>query len=152
MRILFVCTANACRSQMAEAWARHLAPADWEIVSAGLLTAQVSRRADAVMREVGLNLEGKVSKLIDTVDLDRFDLVVTLSDEAGRYLPALCRPRRHRRRPMEDPMEASGTADEVRDAFRAGRDQVRAVVEEVLQRGAIDPEISADDDDRGKGM
>jgi arsenate reductase len=132
MRVLFVCTANSCRSQMAEAWARHLFPDGWEVESAGLLTYPVSRRADAVMREVGLSLEGHRSKAIDTLDLDGFDLVVTLSEEASRYLPALAEPSRHRRRPFRDPMGATGTAEEVREAFRTGRDRAREIVEEVV--------------------
>jgi arsenate reductase len=134
MKILFICTANACRSQMAEAWARHLGPASWTIASAGLLTHPVSRRADAVMREVGLDLDGQYSKSIDDVDLDGFDLVVTLSEEAGRYLPALAHPERHWPRPLRDPMEATGAPDEVREAFRAGRDRIRDVVREVVDR------------------
>jgi arsenate reductase (thioredoxin) len=132
MKILFVCTANSCRSQMAEGWARHLAPAGWTIASAGLMTYPISRRTRAVMEEVGLDLAGQETKSIDVFDLDSFDLVVTLSEEAGSYLPALQDPQRHWRRPFTDPMAATGTPDEVRQAFRTGRDQARQVVLEVL--------------------
>ncbi len=143
MKVLFVCTANACRSQMAEAWARHLFPAGWEVASAGLLTSPVSRRADAVMREVGLDLDGHRSQSIDEVDLAAYDLVVTLSDEAVRYLPALPDPGRHWPRPFQDPMGATGTPDEVRAAFRTGRERARAVVAEVVaHRGGPDATVS----------
>jgi len=138
VRVLFVCTANACRSQMAEAWARELFPPDWRVASAGLLTHRVSRRADAVMREVGLDLAGHRSKSIDDLDLDRFDLIVTLSEEAGRYLPQLRHPERHWPRPVQDPMEATGTPDEVREAFRVGRERIREVVAEVVARAGGD--------------
>ncbi len=134
MRVLFVCTANACRSQMAEAWARRLFPDGWEVASAGLLTSPVSRRADAVMQEVGLSLDGQHSKSIDGLDLDAFDVVVTLSEEATRYLPALRDPSRHWARPFPDPMGASGTPQEVREAFRTGRERARAAVAEVVER------------------
>ncbi len=136
MKVLFVCTANACRSQMAEAWARQLFPAGWEAASAGLLTSPVSRRADAVMQEVGSSLAGQRSKSIDELDLDAFDLVVTLSEEASRYLPSLRDPSRHWSRPFTDPMGATGTAEEVREAFRAGRERARAAVAEVVERFA----------------
>ena len=117
---------------MAEAWARKLLPPHWQISSAGLLTSPVSRRAAAVMQEAGLDLAGQYSKSIDTVDLDAFDLVVTLSQEAAAYLPPLADPRRHWRRPFADPMEATGTPDEVREAFRVGRRRAREAVESVL--------------------
>jgi len=117
---------------MAEAWARELLPPDWEIASAGLLTSPVSRRAAAVMQEVGLDLDGQHSKSIDTVDLDTFDLVVTLSQEASTYLPPLAEPERHWRRPFTDPMEAQGEPDEVREAFRVGRERAHEAVAEVL--------------------
>ena len=135
MKVLFVCTANACRSQMAEAWAHHLFPPDWEVHSAGLITARVSRRAHAIMQEVGLSLDGQKSQNIDDEDLDRFDVIVTLSKEASTYLPALAHPDRHWPRPFDDPMEATGTPDEVREAFRTGRELARRAVEEVLAHG-----------------
>jgi protein-tyrosine-phosphatase len=117
---------------MAEAWARELFPGDWEVLSAGLLTSPVSRRADAVMREVGLSLEGQRSKSIDEIDLGSCDLVVTLSEEATRYLPALPDPGRHWPRPFDDPMAAEGSPEQVREAFREGRERARRAVQEVL--------------------
>lgn len=132
MKVIFICTANSCRSQMAEAWARDLFPDHWEAASAGLLTYPISRRTAAVMQEVGLEMDSQYSKSIDTVDLDAFDLVVTLSDEAGSYLPALRDPGRHWHRPFADPMAAVGTPEEVRQAFREGREQARRIVHEVI--------------------
>jgi arsenate reductase (thioredoxin) len=132
MRILFVCTANACRSQMAEGWARSLAPGGWEVGSAGLVPYPVSRRARAVMAEVGIDLTDHREKSLTAVRLGTWDVVVTLSDEAGRYLPRLRSTQRHLHRPVDDPMSATGTTDEVREAFRAARDRLGSVVREVL--------------------
>ena len=87
MKVLFVCTANSCRSQMAEAWARELFPAQWQVQSAGLLTYRITDKTRAVMNEVGLDLAGQKPKTFDKVDLDSFDLIITLSEEAGLYLP-----------------------------------------------------------------
>ncbi len=122
MRILFVCTANACRSQMAEGWARHLAPADWEVGSAGLVPYPVSQR----------------EKSLTAVRLPTWDVVVTLSEESGRYLPRLRSAQRHLHRPVDDPMSASGTPDEVRELFRAARDRIAEVVRETLAAAAPD--------------
>ena len=121
MRILFVCTANACRSQMAEAWARHLFPEGWTAASAGLITHPIGDRTRAIMAEVGRRTWTDRSPSRSTPRISNaFDLVVTLSDEAGRFLPALIDPDRHRRCPVPDPMAARGTPEQIRTAYRAG--------------------------------
>jgi arsenate reductase len=132
MRILFVCTANACRSQMAEGWARQLAPSGWKVGSAGLVPYPVSRRAQAVMAEAGIDLAGHREKSLTEVRLGTWDVVVTLSDEAGRYLPRLRPAQRHLHRPVDDPMTSTGTPDEVRELFRIARDHIGDVVRAVL--------------------
>ena len=132
MKVLFLCTANSCRSQMAEAWARKLFPDGWEVASAGLLTYRITKKTRAVMQEVGLDMAGQQTKTLDVVDLDSFDLVVTLSEEVGRYLPRLADPDRHVPCPMEDPMSATGDPEKVRAAFRQGRDRTRQIVEAVV--------------------
>jgi arsenate reductase len=132
MRVLFVCLANSCRSQMAETWARHLFPAGWEVQSAGIITHPIGRRTRAIMAEVGLDMAGQRTKSIDAIDLDAVDLVVTLSEDASRYLPPLAARSRHWHRPVPDPMSAEGHPEEVRSAFRQGRDRVRRIVDEVI--------------------
>jgi len=137
VKVLFVCTANACRSQMAEAWARHLFPESWTAASAGLITHPIHARTRAIMAEAGVGMEGQVSKSIDTQDLDAFDLVVTLSEEAGRFLPALTDPARHRRCPVPDPMSARGDPEQIRTAYREGRDRIRALVAGLIDEHSI---------------
>lgn len=128
MNVLFVCTANACRSQMAEAWARHLFPAGWTAASAGLVTHPIHARTLAIMAEAGVAMDGQFSKPLEVHDLDSFDLIVTLSPEAGRFLPELAHPERHRRCPMADPMGARGAPEEIRAAYRTGRDHLRQLI------------------------
>ena len=132
MRILFLCTANSCRSQMAEAWARHLYPEDWEVCSAGLLIYRITDKTRRAMAEVGLDMAGQKPKTFDVFDLDSFDKVVTLSEEASRYLPALKDPKRHLKNPITDPMAFRGTPEEVAAAFREGRDTIRDIVSSLL--------------------
>jgi arsenate reductase len=134
LRIIFLCTANSCRSQMAEAWARRLCPADWEIQSAGLLTYPITEETRTAMAEVGLDMAGQVSKSLDRFVLDDFDLVVTLSRNSGRFLPQLSHPERHLHRPLPDPMQISGSDEKVLQAFRKARDRIRQVVEEILAK------------------
>lgn len=153
MKVLFVCTANSCRSQMAEAWARRLFPADWHAQSAGLVTYPIGERTRAIMAEAGLDLSDHRSKSIDEVDLDAFDLVVTLSRDAGRYLPALRDPQRHWQRPLADPMAVVGTAEEVQSAYLKARAQAQAIVREVitaLTAGRSHPRFSSRRDDINK--
>ncbi len=133
-----MCTANSCRSQMAETWARRLFPADWEVRSAGLLTYPIVDKTRFTMREVGLEMTGQTSKTLDTFDLDSFDLIVTLSKEAGNFLPSLADPRRHVKRPIDDPMSCSGNGEAQRAAFRRGREEVRAIVLAVAE-GRLGP-------------
>ena len=76
----------------------------------------------------GLRSERARDLGIEKVDLDSFDLVVTLSLEAGRYLPQLADPSRHRHCPVADPMAFAGTPEETRADFRRGRDEIRAIV------------------------
>ena len=133
MKVLFICTANSCRSQMAEAWARHLFPAGWTVESGGLLTYPITDKTRAAMAEVGLDMSGQEAKTFDQFDLDSYDLVVTLSKEAGRYLPALADPNRHLHRPVSDPMSATGSAEEIQAAFREGRDRIKGIVRAIVE-------------------
>ncbi len=126
-----MCTANSCRSQMAETWARHLFPADWSISSGGLLTYRITEKTRYTMKEVGLEMAGQETKTIDGFDLDSFDLVVTLSKEAERYLPALADSAKHIRRAMKDPMSAKGDPEEIRQAFQIGRDHIKGIVQAI---------------------
>lgn len=135
-----MCTANSCRSQIAETWARHLFPPDWEVASCGLITYPIAEETRAVMAEVGLSMAGQRSKTLDEIDLDAFDVVVTLSEEAGRFLPELRAGVRHIAVPIPDPMVALDDATGARGAFRAGRDRIRSLVEGlVADRIAAEP-------------
>jgi arsenate reductase len=123
---------------MAEAWARRLFPEDWSVASAGLMTHPITERTREAMAEVGLDMAGQYSKTLDVMFLDDFDLVVTLSEESGRFLPRLKNPSRHVPSPVSDPMVAYGTPLEIQEAFREGRDRIRAIVSSIA-KGLIGP-------------
>ncbi len=94
-KVLFLCTGNSCRSQMAEGWARHLAGSQWEMYSAGLEPSSVNPRAIQAMAEVGIDIRGQRSKGLDAVPVADLDTVVTLCGDAEERCPFL--PGKHTR-------------------------------------------------------
>jgi arsenate reductase len=128
-RVLFLCTGNACRSQMAEGWAKALKSEEFEAFSAGVAPCYVHPRAIRVMQEAGVDISGQYSKHVEELDGIRFDYIVTLCDYAGEVCPY--RPGLGKRihRPFEDPVFSRGTEEEVLARFRLVRDQIRRFVE-----------------------
>ncbi len=132
MKILFRCTANSCRSQMAESWAKRLFPADWSVASCGLVTYPIVPETRAALEAVGLDMEGQESQSLDAYDLEDFDLIVTLSGQSSKFLPPLKDPSRHVRYPVRDPMSFRGPSEEVAEAFRKGCERIRQVVQDLV--------------------
>lgn len=127
-RILFLCTGNACRSQMAEGWVRALKHDELEAFSAGVMPCFVHPLAIRVMQESGVDISGQSSKHVDDLDGIAFDYVVTLCD----YADANCPPRpdhgKRIHKPFEDPIHATGTESERLAKFRSVRNQIREFV------------------------
>jgi phosphate transport system protein len=128
--VLFVCVANSARSQMAEAWGRHLAPAGIEVASAGTAPTQVNPLAVQAMAEVGLGMEHARSKSLADVDLSRFDVVVTLCEESA--CPVLPPGPTHVHWPLPDPA-GHGAGPEALTRFREVRDELAARVERLFR-------------------
>lgn len=128
-RVLFLCTGNACRSQMAEGWARHLWGDRLEPWSAGVLPCFVHPDAITVMAEAGVDLSGHWSKHVEEVRHLDFDLVVTVCDLAHERCPVLPGAAKTVHHSFEDPVGMEGTREEVLEAFRRTRDRIRAFVE-----------------------
>lgn len=129
IRVLFVCTANACRSQMAEGWARHLKADVIEAHSAGVWPAWVSSRATRVMGEAGVDISSHKSKHINDLAEIEFDYVVTLCDNARKQCPSFGGNARLVHRAFSDPVMMMGTDEQTLAAFRETRDRIRAFVE-----------------------
>lgn len=131
-RLLFVCYANACRSQMAEGFARALAFPGLEVESAGLMAAGLFPDTVASMAETGIDISAQRSKTVAQLDLQSFDVIVTLSDRAygelSRRYPGLNLDHH----PVLDPAGAKGTREERMKIFNLTREDVRGVVLEVL--------------------
>ena len=130
--LYFLCTANSCRSQMAEGFARHVAGNRWEVASAGIEPSMVNPMAIAVMAEAGIDISRQVSKAIDPDLLDRAAVIVTLCGDAEERCPVTPPHVRKVHWPLPDPGKATGSESEVRVAFRAVRDDIGRRVEALL--------------------
>ncbi|MBE7558435.1 arsenate reductase ArsC [bacterium] len=140
--VLFLCTGNSCRSQMAEGWLRHVAADRFEALSAGLEPREIDPLAIAVMAEVGVDIRGQRSKSVSEY-LGRRTVThaVFVCDAAERNCPRIYPFALHRLSwPFADPAACAGTEEERRARFRAVRDEIgariRAWLDELGVEGA----------------
>ncbi len=131
VKVLFLCTGNSCRSQMAEGWTRRLKSALIEPYSAGLEAHGLDARAVKVMAEAGVDISGHRSKRVDELRGVGFTCVVTVCDHANEACPAF--PGRVKRvhAGFDDPprlAESARTEEEALDHYRRVRDQIREFV------------------------
>lgn len=132
MRILFLCTGNSCRSQMAEGWARHLKSGVIDAYSAGVETRGLDPLAVTVMAEAGVDISGQRSKAVDELKGVAFDYVVTVCDEAREQCPVFPGRAKVVHVGFDDPPWLARTAkteDEALGHYRRVRDEIRAFVE-----------------------
>jgi len=134
VNILFLCTGNSCRSQMAEGWARALANENITVQSAGIEAHGKNPRAIAVMAEAGIDISAQESTRVDDAMLQAADRVITVCGHADEHCPALPPATTKEHWPLEDPARASGSEDEIMHVFRASRDDIKQRVSELLQR------------------
>ena len=133
-RILFVCTGNSCRSQMAEGWARHLGDNFLEASSAGIEAHGKNPRAIAVMHEAGVDISLQESTRLTDAMLAAADYLVTVCGHADEQCPVLPPGIRKEHWPLSDPAKAAGTEEEILSVFRQTRDEIRQRVEELINR------------------
>jgi arsenate reductase len=132
-RVMFLCTGNTCRSQMAEGFARELGKDLIEAYSAGLMPAGVVHpRAVTVMTEAGIDISSQKSKAIDTGLLEKMDIVVTLCGNAEASCPMTPPAIKRMHWPIDDPVAAVGTEEEVMKEFRKARDEIKGKMRELI--------------------
>lgn len=134
-KILFLCTGNSCRSQMAEGWANHLGGEWLEAKSAGIEAHGKNPRAIAVMREAGVDISHQESTRVTALMLELADLVITVCGHADEHCPLLPPGVQKKHWPLEDPAKATGSETEIMAKFRATRDDIRKRVEDLI--GAV---------------
>ena len=130
--VLFLCTGNSCRSQMAEGWARALRSESIEAWSAGVERHGLNPHAVRVLAEEGVDISGQHSRQLDDLGQQRFDYVVTVCSHARDCCPALPADTRVIHAGFDDPPALARTArdeTEALDHYRRVRDEIRAWVE-----------------------
>ena len=128
LKVLFLCTANSCRSQMAEGLVNHhLGPAV-QAFSAGLIPSRVHPRAIQVMQEIGIDISHHRSKHLKEFEGKSFDYVITLCDEAQEACPVFPGAARQHHFGFMDPAMTTGSEDQILAVFRKVRDEIRKEV------------------------
>ena len=132
LKVLFLCTGNSCRSQMAEGWSRHLRSDVIESYSAGIETHGLNKNAVKVMAEAGVDISNHRSKHVDELKDVQFDYVVTVCGHANENCPVFPCKTKKIHAGFDDPpklAENAKTEDEALDCYRRVRDQIKDFVE-----------------------
>jgi arsenate reductase len=125
LRVLFLCTENACRSQMAEGLVNHDLAGQVQAFSAGVRPSRVNPRAVQAMAELGIDISQQRSKSVDDLAGEEFDLVITVCDQAQQQCPFFPGDTEVRHVGFPDPARATGTEAEIKAVFRQVRDEMR---------------------------
>ena len=124
-RVLFLCTHNSARSQMAEGLLRKMAGDRFEVYSAGTEQTRVQPLAIEAMREIGIDISGHTSKTLDAFEGQSFDYVITVCDRANESCPIFPGGTERIHWSFEDPTAATGTDEQKLRAFRTVRDAIQ---------------------------
>lgn len=134
LKILFLCTGNSCRSQMAEGWARHLNGDFIEPYSAGIEKHGLNPNAVEVMSEAGAGISTHYSKTLDELKDVEFDYIVTVCGHADEKCPLFPARARREHWPLADPAKAAGSKEEIMNTFRATRSEIHSRVADLIER------------------
>jgi arsenate reductase len=138
-KILFLCTGNSARSQMAEGYLRNLASSNFEPLSAGIEPKGLNPLAVEAMKEVGIDISQQTSKDVREFLGQAIPYVVTVCDNAKQRCPIFSRTYKFLHWSLEDPAEATGSHQEKLAVFRRVRDEIRQRIEqELLQPTAME--------------
>ncbi|MGD9161604.1 MAG: arsenate reductase ArsC [Desulfobacteraceae bacterium] len=132
--ILFLCTGNSCRSQMAEAWTNYLGKNDFQAYSAGIAPKGIDPRAVKVMAEAGVDISSQKSKDIDSLGKMEFDYVVTLCDNANEACPFFPAKTGVLHRGFDDPpklAEGIQSEEETLNHYRRVRNEIKTFIDDL---------------------
>jgi arsenate reductase len=133
IKVMFLCTGNSCRSQMAEGFAREFGKDVIEAHSAGLSPAGLNALAVRVMGEIGIDISQQESKPIDEELLKTMDMIITLCDNAAESCPWTPPEIRRLHWSIKDPAKARGAEIEVLDEFRKTRNEIGQRVKNLIE-------------------
>ena len=132
-KVMFLCTGNSARSQMAEGWLRSLAGDHFDVVSAGTEPTSVNPLAVQVMRERGIDISGHTSKPVSQFLGEHFRFLITVCDSAREQCPIFPGVSKRIHWPLEDPAAAAGSEAERLAVFRRIRDEIETRIRAWLQ-------------------
>ncbi len=141
LKVMFLCTANSCRSQMAEGLAREFGKGLLEPYSAGLMSAGIHPRAIAVMKEIDIDITDQRSKEIEEDTLRQMDLVITLCVNAEEYCPWTPPTIKRIHWPIKDPVGTVGSEETVMNEFRRARDEIKAKILNLVRQRTASGEL-----------
>ena len=130
-KILFLCTGNSCRSQMAEGWARHLKNDSIEAYSAGVKKHGMNKMAVRVMAEAGVDISKQASKLIEDLPIKEFDYVIAVCSNAHESCPLFPGKTKIVHKGFDDPpflAASSGSEEETLNIYRRVRDEIKEYI------------------------
>lgn len=135
-RVLFLCTGNSCRSQMAEGWARALLAGDVDPVSAGIVAHGLNPNAVRAMSERGIDISAHESKTLAAIDLERLDLVITVCGHAHESCPVFHGDARVVHHGFDDPPKLAASIEDeelAMEPYRRVRDEIESFVRTIPQ-------------------
>jgi arsenate reductase (thioredoxin) len=132
MRVLFLCTHNSARSQMAEGLLRNLAADRFEVFSAGTEATRVRPEAISVMAEIGVDISSQESETLERYLGETLDLVITVCDDVNESCPVFPGASSRLHWSFPDPSKATGGYEEILHTFRNARDEIQARIENEL--------------------
>jgi arsenate reductase len=131
IKVLFLCTGNSCRSQIAEGWAKHLKGDIMDAYSTGIAPGVLNQMAVKVMAEAGVDISAQRPKHIDELKGIDFDYVVTVCDNARENCPIFPHKTKYFHKTFEDPTFMIGTERQIKAAFVKLRDQMKEFIEKM---------------------
>jgi len=131
-KVLFVCTGNSIRSQIAEGFLKTLGGDKWKVQSAGVLPSYVHPLAIRVMEEIGIDISYQTSKSLDKFLTEEFNYIITLCNHAASFCPSFPGQGKRLHWPFEDPIGAIGSTEERLVLFRKVRNEIKKRIEEFL--------------------
>lgn len=131
-KVLFLCTHNSCRSQMAEGLVNHFLGERWQACSAGTEATRVNPLAAQVLAELGIDIAHHRSKTMDEFADEHFDAVITLCGDANEKCPLFFGGVKRAHIGFDDPSRLSGSAEEVLPEYRRVRDEIRKRLSDYL--------------------
>lgn len=132
-KVLFICSYNSVRSQMAEGLLKYLYPESYEVYSAGLEESGVNPHARKVLKETGIDISNQHSKNITEFLNKKFDYVVAMSNEVKQTYPAFPGAKRYIHKNFLDPAATRGNEESILNTFRKVKDEIKNWIEKTFQ-------------------